>query len=217
MPQRDVHEYRAQVEEMFNHGFEGYLKHAFPLDELRPLSCKGHDTWGSYGLTLIDALDTLAVLGQRDAFARWVHHVGANWTFDMDKNVSVFETNIRILGGLLSAHLFAERFKVSGYGGRLLELAADLGERLLKAFSDSPSGIPYGTVNLRHGVPPGETTITSTAGAGTFSLEFGVLSALTGDTRFAKAAKKAVKALWSHRTAINLVGNHIDIRSGQVR
>ena len=52
---------------MFQHSYEGYLRHAYPLDELRPLSCDGVDTWGSYSLTLIDALDTLAVMGNH----RW--------------------------------------------------------------------------------------------------------------------------------------------------
>ena len=40
--------------------------------------------------------------------------------------------------------------------------------------------MPYGTVNLRYGVPPGETPITCTAGVGTFIVEFGTLSRLTG-------------------------------------
>ena len=48
---------------MFHHAYDSYLRHAYPYDELRPLSCSGVDTWGSYSLTLIDALDTLAVLG----------------------------------------------------------------------------------------------------------------------------------------------------------
>lgn len=42
------------------------------------------------------------------------------------------------------------------YNGFLLALAEDLGERMLKAF-ETPTSIPYGTVNLRHGIPPGET------------------------------------------------------------
>jgi len=33
--------------------------------------------------------------------------------------------------------------------------------------------MPYGTVNLRHGVPAGETPVTCTAGVGTFVIEFG--------------------------------------------
>lgn len=64
--------------------------------------------------------------------------------------------------------------------GPLLRLAEDVARRLLPAF-DTPTGMPYGTVNLRHGVPPDETTITCTAGIGTFVLEFGTLSRLTGD------------------------------------
>ena len=38
---------------MFYHAFNGYMQHAFPLDELRPLSCTGEDTLGGYALTLV--------------------------------------------------------------------------------------------------------------------------------------------------------------------
>lgn len=124
MDREEVHRQRARVVEMFWFGFNGYLQHAFPLDELCPISCRGRDTWGSYrcaclrrvlcevtsecrclhgahSLTLIDALDTLAVMGEREQFFKWVRWFEANWTsFDIDKNVSVFETNIRVLGGL---------------------------------------------------------------------------------------------------------------------
>lgn len=37
---------RKRVVDMFNHAYEGYMKYAYPLDELRPLTCDGHDTWG---------------------------------------------------------------------------------------------------------------------------------------------------------------------------
>ncbi|CAN0323255.1 unnamed protein product, partial [Ectocarpus sp. 4 AP-2014] len=69
------------------------------------------------------------------------------------------------------------------YDGELLVLAEKLGRRLLPAF-DTPTGIPYGTVNLKSGVPKGETTISSLAGAGSLTVEFSVLSALTGDGVF---------------------------------
>lgn len=49
-------------------------------------------------------------------------------------------------------------------------------------------GIPYGTVNLKRGVPEGETTVSSLAGAGSLSVEFSVLSALTGDGVFAEVS-----------------------------
>ena len=41
--------------------------------------------------------------------------------------------------------------------------------------------MPYGTVNLLHGVPEGETPVTCTAGVGTYILEFGTLTKLTGE------------------------------------
>lgn len=62
----------------------------------------------------------------------------------------------------------------------MLRLAEDVAQRLVVAF-DTPTGMPYGTVNLRHGVPAGETSVTCTAGIGTFIVEFGALSRLTGD------------------------------------
>lgn len=94
---------------MFQHAYDSYLRFAYPYDELRPLSCDGVDTWGSYSLTLIDALDTLAIMGNATEFRRVVDIVLKRQTFDTDVNVSVFETNIRIIGGLLSAHLLSHK------------------------------------------------------------------------------------------------------------
>ena len=65
--------------------------------------------------------------------------------------------------------------------------------------------MPYGTVNLRHGVPLGETTVTCTAGVGTFIIEFASLSRLTGDPVFEKVAMRALQALWDARSEIGLV------------
>lgn len=65
--------------------------------------------------------------------------------------------------------------------------------------------MPYGTVNLKHGVPKGETTVTCTAGVGTFLIEFGTLSRLTGDPVFEKVAMRALRSLWNTRSKIGLV------------
>ena len=37
---------RHNIKEMFYHGYNNYLQHAYPYDELKPQSCKGVDTWG---------------------------------------------------------------------------------------------------------------------------------------------------------------------------
>lgn len=107
---KDLFYFREEVRQMFSHAYDSYLKYAFPYDELRPLSCDGVDTWGSYSLTLIDALDTLAVMGNFTEFRRVVDILIKNADFVKNNiNVSVFETNIRIIGGLLSAHLLSHR------------------------------------------------------------------------------------------------------------
>lgn len=94
-------------------------------------SCDGVDTWGSYSLTLIDSLDTLAVMGNFSEFRRVVDILVEKSNFDSDINVSVFETNIRIVGGLLSAHLMQHRSGAKlepGWpcNGPLLRLAEDV-------------------------------------------------------------------------------------------
>ena len=55
-------------------------------------------------LTLIDSMDTLLLTGDLLQFRR-LEEIVRQMSFDIDKNVSVFETNIRIVGGLISSHL----------------------------------------------------------------------------------------------------------------
>ncbi|KAJ8764569.1 hypothetical protein K2173_006441 [Erythroxylum novogranatense] len=209
---------RDEVRDMFYHAFDGYMEHAFPRDELRPLTCEGEDTLGGYALTLIDSLDTLALLGDKERFTYSVEWIGKNLHFDINKTVSIFETSIRVLGGLLSAHLIASDYatgmKIPSYDNELLHLAEDLGRRMLPAF-DTPTGIPFGSVNLLHGVDEDESKITSTAGGGTLTLEFGVLSRLTNNPIFEQVTKNAVHGLWARRSRLNLVGAHINVFTGE--
>ncbi|XP_032230548.1 ER degradation-enhancing alpha-mannosidase-like protein 2 [Nematostella vectensis] len=219
MSDKEVQHYREKVKSMFYHGYDNYLRHAYPYDELKPLSCVGQDTWGSYSLTLVDALDTLLILGNASEFRRVSKLLANTLRFDQDINVSVFETNIRVVGGLLAAHLLSPLAGIvleEGWpcDGPLLRLAVQAAEKLLPAF-DTPTGMPYGTVNLLYGVPKGETPITCTSGCGTFVIEFGTISALTGDQRFMDTAMGALEGLWNSKSEIGLVGNHIDVVSGK--
>ncbi|ORZ41485.1 glycoside hydrolase [Catenaria anguillulae PL171] len=201
---------RQLVKDMFFHSWINYLNHGYPHDELKPLSCTGHRVHGDIFITLIDSADTLAVLGEWNEFARAIKLIEEIPDFHIDTNVSVFETNIRILGGLISTHVIAERFlKPDQYDGGLLNLAVDLGDRLMKAFTPS-TGIPYGTVNLAYGVPPNETPVVCTACATSLSLEFGYLSQLTGDPKYYEATKRAAARVWKNRSSMDLMGSHID-------
>lgn len=212
---------REEVRSMFYHGYDSYENYAsFARDELMPLSCRGHSKMGGISTTLVDSLDMLAVLGDARRFTDGVDWLLANLSFDRDVNVSVFETNIRILGGLLAAHLVASNHSRALYRGKepysggLLDLAVDLADRLMLAF-DTPTGLPFGTVNLRSGVPPGESRIVCAACAATFSLEFGLLSILTGNAVYERTAKRSAEMLWSKRSRNGLLSTHLDVDQGK--
>ncbi|CAH2292584.1 ER degradation-enhancing alpha-mannosidase 2 [Pelobates cultripes] len=217
--EQDMAQYRDRVKAMFYHAYNNYLDNAYPYDELRPLTCDGQDTWGSFSLTLIDALDTLLIIGNKTEFQRVVNVLQEKLDFDIDVNASVFETNIRVVGGLLSAHLLSKRAGLDldpGWpcSGPLLDMAVEAARKLLPAFNTN-TGMPYGTVNLLNGVNPTETPVTCTAGVGTFIIEFATLSRLTGDPEFETVARRALKGLWESRSEIGLVGNHIDVMTSK--
>ncbi|KAJ2774135.1 hypothetical protein IWQ56_000705, partial [Coemansia nantahalensis] len=231
-------ELRGQVKEAFYHAYNGYMEYAFPFDELRPMSCEGrgrdradptnfgvNDVLGDYLLTLVDSLDTLAILGDRAGFARAVGNTLAYLPdFNIDSHVQVFEVTIRMLGGLLSAHIIATdegdalgmRLDRDGaYTGGLLRLARDLGYRLLPAFEASPTGVPFPRTNLKHGFTAGETPTTCAAGVGTLLLEFGALSRLTNETIFEDVARLALGDMWAARSKRNLFGSSYNLEQHQ--
>ncbi len=133
-------ELRLEAEDMFYHAYNAYMSRAWPADELMPLSCRGRyrgrepsrgdidEALGNFSLTLIDSLDMLVVLGDLDEFEAGVQKVVTTVTFDTDVVVSVFETNIRIVGGLVSAHILAELgriiFSAWGRGKRMWPLCS---------------------------------------------------------------------------------------------
>ena len=92
---------RERTRDLFKHGYESYMHHAFPHDALNPLSCEGESNWGNITLTLLDAMDTLALMGHVSEFEHAVRWCTQHMSFDRNETVSLFETNIRALGGLL--------------------------------------------------------------------------------------------------------------------
>uniref|UniRef100_A0A8C0K8C8 alpha-1,2-Mannosidase n=1 Tax=Canis lupus dingo TaxID=286419 RepID=A0A8C0K8C8_CANLU len=231
---------RAQMRDlargMFVFGYDNYMAHAFPQDELNPIHCRGrgpdrgdpsnlniNDVLGNYSLTLVDALDTLAIMGNSSEFQKAVKLVINTVSFDKDSTVQVFEATIRVLGSLLSAHRIITDSKqpfgdmtIKDYDNELLHMAHDLAVRLLPAFENTKTGIPYPRVNLKTGVPPDSNNETCTAGAGSLLVEFGILSRLLGDSTFEWVARRAVKALWNLRSNdTGLLGNVVNIQTGR--
>lgn len=235
MNKEEKSQLRAQVLEMFEHAYGNYMQHAYPADELMPLTCRGRirgqepsrgdvdDALGKFSLTLIDTLDTLVVLNKTQEFEDAVRKVIHDVNLDNDIVVSVFETNIRVLGGLLGGHSVAlmlkEKEQMTWYNDELLHMAKELGYKLLPAFNTT-SGLPYPRVNLKFGIRrpearTGTETDTCTACAGTLILEFAALSRFTGIPVFEEHARKALDFLWEKRQrSSNLVGVTINIHTG---
>ncbi|KAG2179971.1 hypothetical protein INT43_003758 [Umbelopsis isabellina] len=181
-------ERQEKVRQAFKHAWKGYSNDCFGMDEYQPLSHTGHD-WspGGIGLMILDSLDTIMLMNLEEEYAQVREWVEKKLSFDKHQDVNLFETTIRVLGGLLSA------YHLSGNDKLYLEKAVDLGDRLLGAF-DSDSGIPYAGVILSTGLAHKVSYISSsTAEVTTVQMEFKYLSHLTGDKKYWDKAERVMK------------------------
>ena len=173
------------VKNAMRHCWKGYKDHAWGFDELKPQSGRGQNNWGGMGVTLLDSLDTLWLMGMRDEFDDATSWIETHLNFNIGKTVSTFETTIRSLGGLLTAYDLS--------GKKLfLDKAIDLGRRLYRAF-DTPSGIPVGQINLATGSGHNAAWTSSSsvlAEIGTLQVEFRYLAEVSGNPdMFTKVTK----------------------------
>jgi mannosidase alpha-like ER degradation enhancer 2 len=196
----------AEVKTEFLHAWNGYKKYAWGHDDLKPLSKTYHDWYPQPLLmTPVDALDTMMLMGLKDEFATTHHYIVENLSFDKDISVQNFEVTIRLLGGLLT------NYQLTG-DKRFLDLAEDLGTRLLPVFN-SPTGMPYRYVNLKTGAV--RNPVSNPAETGTLLIEFGTLSRLTGKPIFYEKAKHALVETFRRRSSIGLVGEWINVETGE--
>jgi ER degradation enhancer, mannosidase alpha-like 2 len=199
-------ELAARVREELLFAWRAYEKYAWGHDELKPVSKTARDWYGdSLLMTPVDSLDTLLLMGFKDEAEKAKALIVEKLSFDKDISVKNFEVTIRLLGGLLSG------YQLTG-DERLLRLAEDLGTRLLPVF-DSPTGMPYIYVNLKTGKTKGSRS--NPAEIGTLVLEFGALGRLTKRPVFFEKAKNALVQLYKRRSNLGLVGEEIDVETGE--
>jgi len=169
------------IEEM-KHSWLAYRKYAWGNDHLKPISRTYHN-WFGLGLTAIDSIDTLVLMGLKDYVDEIVDWSTKSLDFDKDVNVNCFETTIRVLGGLLSA------YHLTGYPV-FKEKALDIGDRLYYCYKSSSSKVPFSDVNLKHRSSKSPTWFieSSTSEVSTIQIEFRDLSRLVGDSKYEKTA-----------------------------
>ncbi|KAI5949932.1 hypothetical protein KGF57_004442 [Candida theae] len=228
---------------LFQHAWRSYMTHGFPFDEVRPITCEPYgpdykdytntvrnDAMANISSTLLDNIDTLIIMEQWDDLEFALRYLKENQVdfFNQDAIVQVFETTIRFLGGLLSAHLILtdvikkdihlppsyNRFKQIGenYDGFLLDMAYDLGLRLIPSYK-TKTNIPFPRINLKTGlrnVPPNLQKDACTSGVTTPVLEFTLLSRLTGDFQFEYYTQQSFWKIWTSKSALNLMPMSID-------
>ncbi|XP_051267984.1 endoplasmic reticulum mannosyl-oligosaccharide 1,2-alpha-mannosidase isoform X1 [Dicentrarchus labrax] len=174
------------VRDAFRHAWKGYKDYAWGHDELKPIS-KSFGEWFGLGLTLIDSLDTMWIMGLKEEFAEAKNWVEKELSFNKNVDVNLFETTIRVLGGLLSTfHLTGDQL--------FLDKAKDLGSKLMPAFK-TPSKIPFSDVNIGKGTahPPRWTSDSTLAEVTSIQLEFRELSRLTQDPQYQEVANEVMR------------------------
>ncbi|KAM8796109.1 mannosyl-oligosaccharide 1,2-alpha-mannosidase IC [Eudromia elegans] len=185
---------RMKVKEMMKFAWDNYKQYALGKNELRPLTKNGHigNMFGGLrGATVVDALDTLYIMELEEEFQEAKKWVEKSFDLNVNGEASLFEVNIRYIGGLLAAYYLTgeEVFKSK---------ALELGEKLLPAFN-TPTGIPRGVINLGSGLSwswgwasAGSSIL---AEFGTLHLEFLHLSELSGNPVFAEKVMNIRKVL----------------------
>ncbi|ANB13668.1 mannosyl-oligosaccharide 1,2-alpha-mannosidase [Sugiyamaella lignohabitans] len=204
-------EKQQAVKNAFIDSWNGYKKYAWGKDVYRPVSKTGVNMGPKpLGWIIVDSLDTLHIMGLKDQLKEartWVHK---DLDYNMDYEVNTFETTIRMLGGMLSAHYLTK-------DDMYLDKAADLGNRLLGAF-DSISGIPYSSVNLHSSKGKKSHTdlgAASTAEAATLQLEFKYLAKLTGESLYWEKVEKILSIMDANKVRSGLVPIYIQPDTGQ--
>ncbi|XP_075051445.1 mannosyl-oligosaccharide 1,2-alpha-mannosidase IC isoform X2 [Mixophyes fleayi] len=209
----EIRQRKHKIKEMMKFAWDNYKKYAWGENELRPLTKDGH--FGSLfgglkGATIVDALDTLFIMNLKEEFEEAGNWVENNLDLNVNGEASLFEVNIRYIGGLLSAYYLS--------GKEVFRLKAiELGKKLLPAFN-TPTGIPRGIINLGNGLnwswgwaSAGSSIL---AEFGTLHLEFLKLSELSGDSVFIEKVNIIRKILKKIEKPHGLYPNYFSPVSG---
>ncbi|XP_003415448.1 mannosyl-oligosaccharide 1,2-alpha-mannosidase IC isoform X2 [Loxodonta africana] len=212
--QSRVHAQKEKIKEMMQFAWQSYKHYAMGKNELRPLTKDGYEGnmfGGLSGVTIIDSLDTLYLMELKEEFQEAKAWVEESFHLNVSGEASLFEVNIRYIGGLLSAFYLTgeEVFRIK---------AIKLGQKLLPAFN-TPTGIPKGVVNFKSGsngswgwATAGSSSIL--AEFGSLHLEFLHLTELSGDQVFAEKVRNIRKVLQKIDKPFGLYPNFLSPVSG---
>lgn len=192
------------IKGVFKKSWDGYKEHAWMHDELKPMSGTFRDPFAQWGATLVDALDTLWIMGLKEEFAEAVKAVKTiDFTTTTRADIPLFETTIRYLGGLVAAYDLSEKKYPD-----LLDKAVELAEILLSAF-DTPNRMPETYYYWRPQFASQRHRASQhvvLAEVGSLSMEFTRLAQLTGEHKYYDAIARITDNLEEFQKNTKLPG-----------
>lgn len=204
-------ERKQEVKDVFLQSWKSYENHAWGKDEYSPIKQTGKNMGPKpLGWMIVDSLDTMMIMDTKEELAKAREWVKNDLDYHFDYEVNVFETTIRMLGGLLSAYHLSN-------DDMYLDKATDLAYTLIGAF-DTPSGLPYSSVNLKTGKGVKshfELGHSSTAEVATLQLELKYLAKLTGEKLFWEKAEKIMEVLDDNKPEDGLVPIYVSADTGK--
>ncbi|KKY28024.1 putative glycoside hydrolase family 47 protein [Diplodia seriata] len=175
-----------------------------------------------WGASAVDALSTALVMKDEQVVNQILEYIPTIDYTTTATEVSLFETTIRYLAGMLSAYdllkgPLSDLASNSSQVDALLDQSKVLADTLKYAF-DTPSGVPFNNLWFTNQSNDGAQT-NGLATVGTLVLEWTHLSDLLGDDEYAQLSQKAESYLLNPQPAYNepwpgLVGSDIGIENG---
>lgn len=211
---------KLNIESLILESWFSYKNNAFGNDIFTPAEPSNSEnmtrTGQPLGWMIIDSLDTLTILYKdtdsiilKESILNELIDI-TNWCkdnldYEIDSEVNLFETTIRMLGGLLSGyHVTRDIEQIDSQV--FLDKAIDLADRLSLIFvSDSEFDnekfvIPYSSINLATGFKRKnnwDAGSSSTAEFTTLQLEFKYLSFLTGNNTYWSQVESVYPVLYN--------------------
>ncbi|KAK0184926.1 glycoside hydrolase family 47 protein [Armillaria mellea] len=163
---------RDAVKDIFLKSYDAYKQYAWGHDDLTPESKLFYDGRNGWGSSIADALGTMHIMGLDEQLDEAIEYIG-EVDFRESKtssHVSVFETTIRYLGGLLIS-------------------LPRLHSPALIWLQDND--LPFGWIDFSNNEP--DIATSNIAEAGTLIMEWATLSRLTGNYTYQELAEKAFR------------------------
>ncbi|KAJ4482500.1 glycoside hydrolase family 47 protein [Lentinula aciculospora] len=182
--------HQQAVKDIFLQSYSAYSEFAFGHDSLLPVSRSFVDDRNGWGATIVDAMGTMLLMDFTDLFNQALDFV-TKIDFrqsNTPSSVSLFETTIRYVGGMISA------YELSGKQHQILvDQAKQLVDKMVFAWAKPNQTIPFGEIFFANNSPI--AAVNNVAEAGTLDVEWSRVTLYTGNQLYTKLSEGSVRTI----------------------